>query len=59
MKIDAYEGERDVQPMEPEEARRILRDEMPKKIERLRRDLRDLFMGERGRSDGNGEEQAA
>lgn len=42
--------------LEAEEARRILRDEMPKKIERLRRDFRDLYLAERRRASRDGTE---
>ena len=38
-----------VDPLDAEQARRILREETPKRIERLRRELRELYFGERGR----------
>ena len=40
-----------------EQARRILQEETPKRIERLRRDLRDLYLGERGRANRGESEQ--
>ena len=36
-----------VERLDPEQARRILREEMPKRIERLRQDLRNFYFGER------------
>jgi len=42
-----------------EQARRILQEETPKRIERLRRDLRNLFLGERGRASGENEQGQA
>jgi hypothetical protein len=45
---------------EAEQARRILQEETPRRIERLRRDLRNLYLDERGRGSGKSEhEQAA
>ena len=51
--------ERGVEPLDPEQARRILAEEMPKKIERLRRELRELYLGERGRASRDDHEQKA
>ena len=42
-----------------ERARRILQEEMPKRIERLRGDLRNLFLGERGQAGGQNEQGQA
>ncbi len=49
-----------VEPLDAEQARRMLREETPKRIERLRQDLRNLYFGERGRaSAGERNEEAA
>ena len=42
-----------------ERARRILQEETPKRIERLRRDLRNLYLGERGAARGQNEQGQA
>ncbi len=52
--------ERGSEPLDPEQARRILTEEMPKKIERLRKEFRDLYLIERGRATReDGEREAA
>ena len=42
-----------------EQARRILQEEMPRRIERLRGELRNLFLGERGQAGGQNEQGQA
>ena len=51
--------ERRLDRIEPEEARRILKEETPKTIERLRRDLRDLYLSGRDRGRRYGREERA
>ena len=43
------------EPLDPEQARRILRDEMPRRIERLRREFLNVYRGERGKAIGDRE----
>ena len=47
------------EPDDAERARRILQEETPKRIERLRRDLRNLYLGERGAARGQNEQGQA
>ena len=42
------EEEGRVEPIDPERARRILREETPRKIERLRREFLEVYRKERG-----------
>lgn len=53
------ERRRRSEPLDPEQARRILTEDMPKKIERLRREFRELYFGERGRARREEEQEAA
>ena len=53
------EDERTIEPLDPEQARRILSEETPKRIERLRRNLRELKDYLRERTSGDDREERA